>query len=168
MIGIGVLVLLVLVFFVRGRKSGSEMDGDMTSDSQETLLETFTGSLKDAAALNTPMRCSYSIEGMEYESAVKGKRFVGSVIGPDGSESTVLMLDNCMYTWSDAQDQGVKMCFDTEENDIWEVENTEALAESYVCRPASVSESEFEIPSDVEFVDMNSYMQGDMPIPMGE
>lgn len=147
-------VFAVGLFFVFGNKSPED-----SSDETSIISEVFTGSLKEAVSLGVPMKCKYTVAGVEYEGVVKGNQYKGSIVNPDGTSGTVIMKENCVYTWEEGQDQGIKVCYDIEEGDIWDSEDTEAIHESYVCNPAAVSDAEFDLPADVSFLDMDSFMQ---------
>ncbi len=74
------------------------------------------------------------------------------------------MKDNCMWTWSEDEAQGMKICFeetDPEATDIWEQpEGTVGTDMTYTCLPAAVTEAKFTPPTDVEFMDLDAMMQG--------
>jgi hypothetical protein len=62
-----------------------------------------------------------------------------------------------MWSWTEGQGQGVKMCF---EDDIFEGSEQEGQGQmpieaEYRCLPSVFSESKFDIPTDVNFMDMS-------------
>lgn len=132
----------------------------------------FSGTLQAAVALGVPMKCTYSVEGTEVEGWIKGKQYRGKIKNQQGQMGEVLMKDNCMWTWGEAAGQGVqgvKMCFDPEENkDLWDFESwDESETEGakppdveYHCNPAVVTDAQFQPPANVEFVDLDQMMQG--------
>ena len=112
------------------------------------------------------MKCTYSIEGNEYVGYVKGKSWRGSMKSADGKTSEVIMKDNCMWTWEEGVAQGMTTCFEPvegeEDTDFWE--GTESGGTSpdvnYSCMPAVITDSKFDPPTNVEFMDLNQMMQG--------
>ncbi|MFA6981776.1 MAG: hypothetical protein WC243_01995 [Patescibacteria group bacterium] len=155
MVAVAVLVIVGLGAFLFLKNKGRNTELDETGSKNE--FDTFTGSLKEAAALNVPMRCKYTVDGVELGSMIKGKNFKGSVITPEGNRGTVVVLDTCLYSWEDGQSQGLKLC--SEKEDVWIYGNTDLVSESYVCFAGSIPNSEFDVPSTIEFLDMSSFVR---------
>jgi hypothetical protein len=129
----------------------------------------FNGTLQAAVKLGIPMKCTYTVEGMEAEGWIKGQQYRGKMKNQQGQVGEVLMKDNCMWTWDETKGQGVKMCFDPEENqDLWdpqtwdetETEGTQPPDVDYHCNPAVVTEAQFQPPANIEFMDLDQMMQG--------
>jgi len=122
---------------------------------KQTKTEKFSA-LKTAVKLGVPMKCSYSIEGTETEGYIKGEQWRGKIKSQDGKTSEVIIKDDCMWSWSEEQPQGIKMCFQTEEGEesVWDQENTDSDIE-YNCTPTVISDDKFTPPSNIEFLDMN-------------
>jgi hypothetical protein len=160
------LIIIVLVIVVAGvawflLKGGSGTGvGSLTQKVSESTP--FSGSLKAAVALGVPMRCTYEENGAEFTGILKGRQYKGSVTMQDGTEGTIIMKDNCMYTWSDVDNQGIKTCFEEDEVDMWEQSEGSASEGSepinYTCRPAAVTDAEFNLPSGVNFMDIDAMM----------
>lgn len=146
--------------------------GTPAGPAQETSGGPFSGTLQAAVALGVPMKCTYTVEGMEVEGLIKGKQYRGKMKNQQGQMGEVIMKDNCMWTWGEAAGQGVqgvKMCFDPEEGkDIWDPESwDEAETEGaqppdveYRCNPAVVTDAQFQPPANIEFMDLDQMMQG--------
>jgi len=146
--------------------------GTPTGPAQETSSGPFSGTLQAAVALGVPMKCTYQVEGMEAEGFIKGKQYRGSMVSADGAKGEVIMKNNCMWTWEQDKNEGFTMCFDPEEGkDIWDPEawkeegsQTEVTGPppdmEYRCVPAVISDSQFEPPADVKFLDFDQMMQG--------
>ncbi len=160
------LLIIILVIVVAGgawyflkRGSGTGV-GSLTQKVSES--KPFSGSLKAAVALGVPMKCTYEANGVEYTGLLKGRQYKGTVLMQDGKEGTVIMKDNCMYTWSDVDNQGIKTCYEEDEVDMWEQsegsgpEGSESI--NYTCRPAAVTDAEFNLPSGVTFMDLDEMM----------
>lgn len=154
-----IIIALVVVaagagwFFLKG--DGGTGVGSLTQKFSQK--SPFTGSLKAAVALGVPMKCTYKVDEMEYTGYIKGKQYKGKLTMPDGQEGSVLLKGTCVYTWSETDNQGVKICYEEEELDMWE-QYAEESPLDYVCYPAVISDSEFNIPSGVSFMDMNNMM----------
>ncbi len=122
----------------------------------------FTGKLKQAIALGVPMKCTYTQGDFTGMGFVKGRKYYGEV-SSQGKKGYVIMKDNCMWSWTEEQNQGVKMCF---ESDIFEEFEQEGQSQvpvevEYHCTPAVFSESKFNPPIDVNFMEMGQ-MMGDI------
>jgi hypothetical protein len=117
----------------------------------------FVGSLADALNLGRAMKCTAEIEGSESTFYIKGGKLRGGA-AYEGQQVEYIFRDNCFYYWSEEESQGMKMCWDEEEAADWE-ENLAAASEQWDCKPASISDSMFNVPSDIEFFDLSDYMQ---------
>lgn len=144
------------MMFGRGNKAG--IVETMTGEDQP-----FSGTLKAAVAMGVPMKCSYSVDGAEYESYVKGEQFMGK-ISANGKVGSVIIKDSCMWSWSDEEVQGIKTCFEPVEGEdsIWDSPDTSELDMNYTCRPAAIGDDKFDPPSNVNFVDLDAMMNGSM------
>jgi hypothetical protein len=129
--------------------------------------EGFTGKLKDVIARNIPMKCTWSVGDFSATGYVKGEKFYSEVM-QKGKQGYMIMKDNCMWTWSKDEAQGVKMCFEPEEGeDVWEMEDVEGMEGAgpppdvnLKCVPAVISDSKFVPPSNINFMDMSEMMKG--------
>lgn len=128
--------------------------------------ESFTGKLKAAMALGVPMKCTYQQGDFMGTGYIKGKKYYGEVM-QQGKKGYVIMKDNCLWSWSTEQPQGVKMCF---EEDFFEqgqeyqeyegFEGSVPTEAEYHCAPAVFPDSRFDPPSNINFMDMDQMMQG--------
>ena len=108
------------------------------------------------------MKCTYKVEGYEYEGYIKGEKWRGKVKTADGKTGEVIMKDNCMWSWEEGVDQGMKTCFEeTEGDDYWGGgdSTTETPDIDYNCAPTAVTDSKFNPPSNVNFMDLDQLMQ---------
>ena len=143
----------------------SQGSDDTPSETASTAEEdtSFSGTLKEAVARGVGMRCSYSIEGNEYEGYVKGQNYRGEVKDAEGRVGGVIIKDNCVWSWVEGESEGMKVCYEQDdETDIWE-DTFEGAAESnlvYHCTPTVVSDTQFDPPADINFLDLNSLMEG--------
>jgi len=163
-------------------ESGTSATGEAMTGSEG---QPFNGPLAAAVALGVPMKCTYTVNGDETTGYIKGKQFRG-VMTVQGKQGNVIMKDDCMWTWSEGETDGVKICYQGEEaQNLWD--NPEAAAESpapnaspetamspapqieYNCLPAALGDDEFTPPSDVNFVDVGEMMKGvNLPSGMGD
>lgn len=146
----------------KGGLSLPSMPGEIKKESGESGEE-FIGQIKDVVARGIPVKCTYTQSGTTGTSYIKGKKVYGEMTA-QGKQGYVIMKDNCMWTWNKGETQGAKMCF---EEDIWDMsedyaqEGQASLATEaeYHCLPAIVSDSQFEPPASVNFVDLDQLMQ---------
>ncbi len=165
-----IIVLGVSYFFL---KDGGSADNVVVSYNVEEAgsadkssgVEMITGSLKDMIARGSGLKCSYEIDGNVYEGYIKGANYKGSIDTAEGQMGQVIVKDNCSYTWIEGQSQGIKACYDESEiesggqgSDVWkQVDYGGDVV--YNCESYNISESMFNLPSNVEFVDVNSMME---------
>jgi hypothetical protein len=145
----------------------------LTQEKEDTPSETaspaeeegsFSGTLKQAVARGVGMRCSYTVDGHEYEGFVKGENYRGKVKNAEGQVGGVIIKDNCMWSWVEGESEGMKVCYEDTEGedvDIWEQpQDTTGSDLVYHCAPAVVADSQFNPPTNVTFLDLNSLMEG--------
>jgi len=126
--------------------------------------EEFIGKMRDIVALGTPMKCTYTQGDITSESYIRGKNMYGEV-SQDGKTSYVIAKDNCMWNWTTGEAQGTKMCF---EEDFWEMSEEYAQEgqasvptdTEYRCAPAIFSDTKFNLPANINFMDLDELMQG--------
>jgi len=163
-------IVLVLVAILGGvyLLKGSGGTGGTGGTGGVGKSDLFTGSFEAAVKLGVPMKCTYKVEGNEYEGYVKGKNYRGMIKGADGSIGEVIMKDDCIWTWSQDEAQGIKTCLDStdmeegeEDVDIWsQPQGSTAMDMEYNCLPAAITDAKFTPPSDIEFLDLEAMMQG--------
>jgi hypothetical protein len=119
--------------------------------------KTFTGKMKAAVALGIPFECSYKNGDIESVGYIKGKKYYTEMMTPDGKSTSIVMKDKCMWSWTKGTNQGFKTCF---EEDVWDMEDQpEALDDTeYVCTGAVISDNRFDLPGEVNFLDLKEQM----------
>lgn len=156
------LVLIVLAgggyLYFKSRQSGKSV----SEVANETVSEVYEGSLKTAIEKGVSMKCSYKMDENEYEGVIKGKMWRGKMKTGDGRVGEVIIKDECMWSWESGKKDGTKICFEakTEEGSagsIWDQPSTGNPDVQYKCTPALVTDSEFDPPKDVVFVDLNQF-----------
>ena len=155
-----VIVVLVVLglggwWFLARKDAGvtTTMPGGIEKEAGEEG-ESFTGKLKQAIALGVPMKCTYTQGDFTGTGFVKGRKYYGEV-SAQGKKNYIIMKDNCMWSWTEEQSQGVKMCF---EDDIFEEFEQEGQGQvpteaEYHCLPSVFSESKFNPPANINFMD---------------
>jgi len=144
--------------------------GDMADDSMTEGDESISGTLIDLAGLGKQVQCSYEDEHSQATVYVSGNKFRSDGIAKDSGMNVHTINDgDYIYIWSDSEPQGTKMSLDyidemsgdapAEYNDEIQMQDTEY---SFVCSPWIPKQSFFEVPGDVEFVDMQEMMEGMM------
>lgn len=131
--------------------------------------ETVTGSLQKLLGMGKSLKCTWSAEEASGTSWIKNQN-VYTEVQAQGQTSKTIMKDNCMWVWAEGQAQGVKSCYQSFEEMQEEAtaEGTEdgqdtgsaAVAPNvnYNCVPASIADSKFNPPQDVQFMDLNETM----------
>lgn len=157
-----IILILVVVgagaYFYMGKKGTSSLPGESTTS------DVFQGSLELAVQKGVPLKCEFKDdEGNSGTYWVKGKNSYGEMTS-EGKTGYVIVKDNCMWSWSKEEAQGVKTCF--EEFDYSSVntpsgagemdttvETTEQTpTQDYSCGPTVISDSKFEAPSNINFL----------------
>lgn len=134
---------------------------EKTEDTEEK--DTFSGNIKSLIARNIPLKCEYTSNEYSYEGWIKGTNMRTEYETPEG-EGTVIIKDNCMYTWINGENQGFTFCSEDTKETIWDSSEIDAnMPDSFDCRPALVDDSAFELPSDVEFLSLGDMMK-DIPL----
>lgn len=132
----------------------------------------FSGTLKAAVELGLPMKCTYEANGAKGEGVIKGKQYAGQM-SMEGKMGNVIIKEECMWSWEDGAESGIKTCFDTssmegeegEESSFWDFEqNQNAANQNYTCFPTVVTDAAFTPPANVKFLDLDQMMQsGEVP-----
>ncbi|MEA2020642.1 MAG: hypothetical protein U9M98_02895 [Patescibacteria group bacterium] len=179
-------ILLILVpvlvvagvgaWYFLGRSGGQPVTVRGPSSQSERAQEskTYTGTLQKMVGLGMSLKCTWEAEGNSGTSWVKGDQTYTEV-NAEGQVAKVIAKDDCMWSWSEGQAKGIKMCYDTSEamyaegeSDTGDGSTSEVGAVKpptdvqYNCRPATVSAGKFNPPSNVEFMDMQEMMQGNL------
>ena len=163
------IVIVVLIFvgiiLKQRRITVSQNPVQQTAEKvAEKAEEVFTGSLKEAAEKGIPLKCAYKQQDNEFEGVLKGKSWHGKMKSKDGQVAEVIIKDNCMWSWNpgDKTNQGAKICFEdknategSENTDVWEKSEVDNPNVKYTCLPTTASDSEFEPPKEIQFIDLN-------------
>lgn len=162
---IHILIMLgVLPFFITACVKKDSDTGTVTSKEDQPTVIT---SIRDAIAKSIGVRCEYTDEDGETTiTFIKGNRIAMEAAAPDkdGNMFKGIVMDDKLYFWdpktnqgsyfnlansTDKEDEGVTMG----EDKIRTTEDVINKLQSNVdkCKPAQVSASMFELPSEVTF-----------------
>lgn len=169
---------------------GVKDNNSATTTPSEAQEESATSSfsLRDLIAKNIPQKCTWvsNVDGSEFKGTiiVSGKKFKQETnvkqdgfdyIGHSVSDGTYL------YTWQensnkDSPDIAIKMKLDSMDEELGADSSSERPSDSetvdldqeyqYNCTPTVVSDSDFQPPKDIEFVDYSQFLddiQSKMP-----
>jgi len=163
-----IIILVVIVaalvgwkFLGKGKTTSTK--GGTEQVQEEAKGESFTGKIKDAFMRNIPLKCSYKMD--DNNSGVgwlKNQKYYGEITA-NGKVGYIILVDNCLWSWSKDEAQGIKMCFEPKEGeDIWtDMEKEQQSADyDYNCVPSVVNDAVFTPPSNIKFTDFNEMMQG--------
>ena len=163
-----VAVLLLLAGLVYKKMPGNKIA------KPETVAEEFSGTLAQAMKLGVPMKCEWQTSEGSGESFVKGNdMYLKTMMA--GKTGYMIKKGDCVHTWSEGQKQGIKFCQTAEETvqsdkeTAWQPDSDSYQAEGvdwnvqYKCRPEIFAGDRFELPADVQFLDMAETLKGLVP-----
>lgn len=116
--------------------------------------ETFSGTLKLAVEKGIPLKCTYKVNDQNFGTGyIKGKKYLGEGT-INGQQGHVLLVDNCMWSWTEGKTQGAKMCFEpTNGKSIWDQQGAGDI--QYTCSPAVITDAMFVPPTNIQFMEIN-------------
>jgi hypothetical protein len=123
--------------------------------------------LSAAISAGVGYKCTYTYQDITTESFVKGKKFL-SKSNVNGQTGNALSDGVWMYSWSDGQQQGFKFNLADMQKNAQATQGGQktpsmdeiAQSASHVqCVPATLIDSQFNPPSDVEFKDMGEMLK---------
>jgi hypothetical protein len=143
----------------KGTAVGVEKTGEVNKEQQE---EGFVGKLSDVFNRGVSVSCTYEDEAGKGSLWAKEDKAYMEQVSADGKEGYFLVRDNCTYIWGDEMNgQGMKVCYTPEEGEesaTWGYEEGSEQAAwtgyQYNCKPEVVSESKFDIPTNITFLDL--------------
>lgn len=167
---VGVVVVLGVggwYFFLRGGQAPSVPGVPGVSQEEG---QGFTGKLKDALSLGQSMKCTWRQDENNFGTAYIKDENVYTEVTVEGEKAYSIMADNCTYAWEEGTAEGFKMCYEPAE--VEEMEEMPEVSEEeipeeysfqtpdidYSCEPAIVSDSMFNPPSGVNFINPQELM----------
>ena len=170
---IAVVVIGAGAYMLFGRSKSAVPTDSITVSTETTdtsVSETFSGTLKEAISLGVGMKCTYNVGGYEYEGYIKGENYRGKMMTAEGKTGTVIVKDDCMWTWEEGDTEGLKICYtETEtvegeevngEGGVWDQPSAAGSGVDYNCVPAAVSDAQFTPPATVNFLDPTEMIEG--------
>lgn len=156
---IAALVVVGVVVFGMGGKSNGPTSEEMK------------GSLKSLLALESPQKCTVTSQVENSESTGEVMIANGMMRGTFTSTangqtitSHMIVKDNTNYVWSDAMEQGIKMALDASTAPAGENQQGVDVDQEYTYKCESWTEdaTAFELPADVNFIDLAAMMSGNI------
>jgi hypothetical protein len=145
-----------------------------SSQPEQNANQPFSGTLKAAVALGVPMKCTYKTVNNEGTSYISGKQFYSETT-VNKKDVRMIVKDNCMWSWTNGEKQGIKACFETTGDNIWEGDTAKAPASNdtqipakaqFDCNPSIVDANKFNPPSEVTFTSLDDMMKNiNVPLP---
>ncbi len=174
-IGIAVVILLAggAYYFQSQNKTKVSDDGQMSSE-KNGAGNSIAESIRDMMNRGAVLECTYEANGEKTTAYIKGKSVRStSAIGNDPkAPNNFLYVDSKIYFWNDTTKEGMFMTAPeqkadsqpkTNETQFDKDINTDIVGqlEQYKnsCKPSSVSDSLFTVPSNVKFQDFSELMK---------
>lgn len=131
-------------------------------------------SLKNLLSSGLAQQCTWKVtengKNMTGTILINGQKFKQTVVVPSekGNSTTTIISDNVnFYSWSDAsKGVGIKMNLaEAQKNVPTSGQKTEGSVNwdkeyNYDCVPATVSEADFALPTDITFTDLSETLKG--------
>jgi hypothetical protein len=175
---VGVIILAGLavggwyLFLRGGQVPGVPSEGGQGILTPQGEGQGFTGKLKDALTLGQSMKCTWSQDADNFGTAYIKNEQVYSEVTANGKKAFMITADNCTYTWEEGATEGYQMCFEPTETEEMVVTPGVGVGEeevpaeyqgetpevNYDCRPAVVSDSMFNPPAGVKFINPQEMM----------
>ncbi len=173
---IGVVVVALGIggwyFFLKGGQPGMPSGGGQGILTPQEGEKGFTGKLKDALNLGQSMKCTWSQDADNFGTAYIKDEKVRTDVTTDGKAAHSIMADNCTWVWEEGKAEGFKMCYEPAEmEEMEEVPEMEVGQEGipeeysyqtpdidYTCQPDVFSDSMFNPPSGVNFINPQEMM----------
>ncbi|MFW5884958.1 MAG: hypothetical protein ACOCUF_01895 [Patescibacteria group bacterium] len=181
----GLLTVFVAVMFLSGcgqeqnqdEQQNQNQQSDQQSDKkqsreQEGAEESFTGSIADLMKRGNALKCEWSMddsgqkgEGVVYVSGEDYRQEV-NLTEPQTMKAYSVSDGEFIYNWTDQAKQGMKMkkskaeSQQAQQQEADQEPNTVDINENidFNCSGWSVDESKFNLPEDIDFIDLDEQM----------
>jgi hypothetical protein len=157
------LIVVSGIVLTKGQKKGSE--DSISNDGNKNV---FT-SIKDAMSRDISLVCEFNDEGNSTKSYVKNGAVRISTDNESSQGGEIIIKDKRMYMWDIKTKEGFVYDVPDAEDDNNSGDNQElSQSESYLsmidkykdsCKVVSVEDSYFVTPNDVNFQDMNKFLE---------
>jgi len=127
----------------------------------------FTGKLKDALGLGQAMKCTWKKDEANFATSFIKNEQIRTDVTYQGKIMHSIMKEDCTYSWEEGTAQGFKICFEPGEREAEEEatapEEFEATTSDYdySCVPTAVSDSVFDPPATVKFINPQDLMKSE-------
>ncbi len=159
-IAIVALIIIIggLIFFNQNQKTSPDKKGqDITSETKPGVFE----SIKDAMSKSMSLKCEYKTTDAQTVAYIKGKSVRVDGIYKNTNKSSTIMKNDKMWTWDTVKKEGMIIPLKQTETDKKSSSDQiieELEKEKQFCKPAIVSDSMFNPPTDVKFQDLSGML----------
>jgi hypothetical protein len=151
----------------------------ITQDKEEEKTDKSTenqiGTLRELIGKQISLKCTWSTEDeVSGTTWIKEGKTFTEVSTPE-AEIYSITKDNCVWSWGNSQNQGMKMCYESEdelytedsEEEETELPDREKLLEpptdvEYNCEKLNIEDSKFDPPAEVEFISLEELIPEDL------
>jgi outer membrane lipoprotein-sorting protein len=186
----GLLTVFVAIVFLSGcgqkqsqdeqqnqKQRSEKQSNEKQFREQEGVEESFTGSIADLMKRDNALKCEWSMddsgqrgEGVVYISGENYRQEI-NLTEPQTMKAYSVSDGEFIYNWTDQAKQGMKMkkskaeSQQTQQQETYQESNTVDINENidFNCSGWNVDESKFNLPKDVDFIDLDeqiNQMQG--------
>lgn len=155
-----------------GNTETSPKSADTAQEDKEES-KSITGKLSEIVNLGTAVKCTWNHEETNTSGTawIKDKKTYTEVTTPEG-EFNAITKDNCVWSWGETLGQGVKVCYEDEEDiftpdseDVEDMMENRELVEpptdvDYKCKKTPIADSKFNPPENIEFISLDELMKG--------
>lgn len=179
--------ILIVAALTLSACGAPKTDGGATTTNNEGTTEnkevkSESKSLKELLGLGTSQKCTFESKTddttVKSEVIMNGKKFkqTSEITNPEGKMKVYAVSDGVYYySWSDvSKEMGTKMKIEDVENDTKNIptlsnqkpieaegqQNNMDEKVDYKCTPATLTDADLVIPSDVKFIDYADMMKG--------
>lgn len=180
----GLFVLMIFVLAGCGDQTQQQEQNQIQNENSQQINQrenesnSVKGTFKELLGQGKRLKCEFSFENTETKmhgvAYTDGQRMYQEVFVDQGDldediKTSLITKNNQVYMWNSMQpEQGMKISLNEVKSDPEMTEETNESLESpglsqsfdYKCEPWQVNDEKFEIPSDKNFMDMNSFMRG--------
>ena len=147
------------------QESSNQQQGDSQADSsrdtQDDDEQGLINDLAEAVSSGLGYACTYKVNGGQVVTYVKGESYK-TTVDAEGVMMTTISDGEKVYTWQEGQSQGYLINYDDVEEmqpeddqpNYADMKEMSDAALNVECRRKMISESQFNPPADINFVDL--------------
>jgi len=172
-----IVVILAIIgavmYFGKGKlptttKTSTITEGEPKQNNNGNVFQ----SIKDAMSKSLSLKCEYQTGDTKTVAYIKGTAVKIDGVLSGGKKSGAIIKGDRLWTWDIDTKQGIVMTIKNEGTDKQTTSQEDIInsleKQKQFCRPAVVSDADFNPPTDVKFQDLDSLMQGISGIPNQE